>query len=74
MFFVFERVHLHYYAIILSYCNYIISEINCLKMTIISFISIILVQYIAQQKVVIATAYTHTEREGERDHPGFHSV
>ncbi len=25
MFFVFERVHLHYYAIILSYCNYIIS-------------------------------------------------
>ncbi len=24
----FERVHLHYYAIILSYCNYIISEIK----------------------------------------------
>ncbi len=27
----FERVHLHYYAIILSYCNYIISEIKFLK-------------------------------------------
>ncbi len=55
MFFVFERVHLHYYAIILSYCNYIISEIKFLKWQY-RLSQLILVQYIAQQKVVIATA------------------